>query len=416
MHACKPELVLNRPRPGCKVSIILLDWGVRESYHSLEYLNRQTVERSEYELIWLEFYDRKPDGLREAVASMGADGPALDKWIVAGYSQDYIYNKHRLYNLGILASAGEICVICDSDAIFTPTFVEKVIAGLTETPRAVLHLDEVRNNNRRLYPFCHPSLKDVLGKGCINWHGTVTRGLDNSTDMLHEANYGACMAARRTDLLAIGGADEHPDYLGYICGPYEMTFRLVNHGLEERWLRDEYLYHTWHPNASGNNTDYHGPEDGMGMSLRALRARSEHRVFPYEASPWVARASVGEALDLDELLRLMAEKEEPTWNVGHQLANGDGTFLIEHDFQGFNLFLHKRQWYGLKLEEGAFEPKRARRYRNLLQAESLNGLHQLIIYYNQLPTRLWDRLWIHPPHRLPIRILRRVGKELARWV
>ncbi len=196
MKVCKPELVLHRARPGCKVSVILIDWGVRESFHCLEYLNRQTVPRESYELIWLEFYDRKPDGLRRA-AACGSDGdPALDQWIVAGYPDEYIFNKHRLYNLGILAAQGDVCVICDSDAIFTPTFIEKLIDGFAQTPRAVLHLDEVRNSNPDLYPFCHPRLDEITDpQWCPNWRGTVSAGLDDSPDMLHDANYGACMAA-----------------------------------------------------------------------------------------------------------------------------------------------------------------------------------------------------------------------------
>ena len=47
----------------------LIDWGVRESFHSLHYLNRQTVDRADYELIWLEFYNRKPLALTDLVAS-----------------------------------------------------------------------------------------------------------------------------------------------------------------------------------------------------------------------------------------------------------------------------------------------------------------------------------------------------------
>ncbi len=227
MKVCKPEVVLNRARPGCKVSVLLLDWGVRESFHSLEYLNRQTAARDSYELIWLEFYDRKPPGLRRMVERGCEGGPALDKWIVAGYADDYVFNKHRLYNLGILAAEGEVCVICDSDAIFTPSFIDKLIQGFAETPRAVLHLDEVRNSNPRLYPFCHPSIEEITDpEWCSNWYGTVSMGLDDSRDMLHDANYGACMAARRADLIAVGGADEHLDYLGYVCGPYDLTFRL----------------------------------------------------------------------------------------------------------------------------------------------------------------------------------------------
>jgi len=57
----------------------------------------------------------------------------------------------------------------------------------------------------------------------------------DKADPLHTRNYGACMSALREDLVDIGGADEHLDYLGHICGPYEMTFRLVNAGRKEIW-------------------------------------------------------------------------------------------------------------------------------------------------------------------------------------
>jgi len=48
-----------------EVSIILLDWKVRESFHILDYLNQQTVPRSNYEIIWIEYYNRKPKELEE---------------------------------------------------------------------------------------------------------------------------------------------------------------------------------------------------------------------------------------------------------------------------------------------------------------------------------------------------------------
>src|SRR5262249_55068639 len=157
----------------------------------------------DYELIWLEFYDRKPQGVREAAGK----SPVLDKWIALGYPDDYLFHKHRLYNVGILAAAGDVCVICDSDAVFRPTFIQSVLEAFAETPSAVVHLDEVRNVSQSFYPFNYPTIEEILGPGCINWRGTTTLGLDNSPDMLHHANYGACMAARRRDLLAVGGAD-----------------------------------------------------------------------------------------------------------------------------------------------------------------------------------------------------------------
>src|SRR5215203_2856759 len=175
-----PELVYHRPKPHCKVSIILLDWSVRESFHSLHYLNQQTVPREDYELIWLEFYNRKPLKLQEMMFRHGTQAALLDQWMVAGYSNETIFNKHRLYNLGLLVAQGQYCVICDSDAIFTPNFVAKLLDGFAETPRGVLHLDEIRNNDRRFHPFAYPSIEEVLGPGCINWNGTSSHGLDGN--------------------------------------------------------------------------------------------------------------------------------------------------------------------------------------------------------------------------------------------
>ena len=49
------------------VSLILLDWSVRERFHALDWLSRQTVPRKLYEIIWVELYDRiVPEALEKA--------------------------------------------------------------------------------------------------------------------------------------------------------------------------------------------------------------------------------------------------------------------------------------------------------------------------------------------------------------
>ena len=411
MRPCKPEIVYRRPKPGCRVSVILLDWGVRESFHSLHYLNCQTVAREKYELIWLEFYDRRPEGLREMMARANPGGdPALDTWIVAGYPDDLIFSKHRLYNLGILAAAGDVCVICDSDAIFTPRFIEKVLAHFEHLPNTMLHLDELRNLDRRLYPFRYPSIEEVLA-GCKHWNGTTSKGLAGSQDMLHDANYGACMAYRRDDLIAIGGADEHLDYLGYICGPYEMTFRLANAGIAERWLRDEYLYHTWHPNENGINTDHQGPHDGLFVSLRALQNRVDGRVLPALENPWMQLARQGEKVSLELVLQEMAGCAAPEWQ---EPVESNEVYWLERDFQGFNLFLHKGRWYGIRQGEGMFDTSRIGQYRPLLDGVSRERVRNLIRCYNRVPSRFVAQLCCEPLYRLPYRLLRRLWKEVGR--
>jgi len=420
LRFCNPQIVVNHAPARPKISVVLIDWGVRESFHALHYLNRQTAARGDYELIWVEFYDRQPEGLRRMLAADPGAPAVLDKWIVLGYPDDTIFHKHRLYNVGILAAAGHVCVLCDSDALFRPTFVESLIRAFEETPDAVVHLDEVRNSDHRFYPFNYPEIADITGPGCFNWRGTTTVGVAESADRVHRANYGACLAARRRDILAVGGADEHLDYLGYVCGPYDLTFRLVNyHGRDERWLKNEYLYHVWHPNQSGGNTDYQGPHDSKFMALRAMDARAAFRVRPWLKNPWIGRNRRGRAIDLEVLLAELAEREEPAWKWGRQpIGPPDTVYWVERSFAGHNIFAHAGQLYALPEWHKTFDPERARRggYRGLLEAADLDTLQPLILKrmagrgdpeHSAGPVgRMLRKVAAQPLHRLPSRALR----------
>ena len=175
----------------------------------------------------------------------------MDQWIILGMPSNVYFHKHLMYNIGIVSGRGKIITVCDSDAMVAPTFVESIIESFEEDRNIVLHMDEVRNIDKKFYPFNYPSIEEVISEGCINWKDGKTTGLLDQEDILHTRNYGACMAALREDLINIGGADEHIDYLGHICGPYEMTFRLVNAGKKEVWHQEEFLYHTWHTGQAG---------------------------------------------------------------------------------------------------------------------------------------------------------------------
>lgn len=286
--------VVFRERPrDAEVSIVLADWSVRESFHSIHYLNRQTVPRERYELLWIEYYGRRPPELSQELerSRSAGDVPAIDGWITLDVPEDSYYHKHLIYNAGLLAASGRIVVFCDSDAIFRPTFVEAIIDAFAREPKLVLHMDEVRGADRSHYPFDYPSIEAIETGPCINLVEGRPAGIPGPDgrpveDQLHVANYGACMAARRSDLVAIGGADEHLDYLGHICGPYEMTFRLRNHGCVERWHESEWLYHVWHPGQAGA-ANYLGPHDGRHMSTTALACLESGRVLPLVENPGV---------------------------------------------------------------------------------------------------------------------------------
>lgn len=283
---------LNNKKPF--VSVILIDWSVRDSAHILNYLNSQDIDRSLYEIIWIEYYTKHfkeiEFKLRESI--LANKKPILDKWIVMEIPNYYYYHKHLMHNVGILSSSGDIVVFCDSDSIVNSTFIRSIIKEF-ENASIVLHLDELRSLDRKFYPFNYPLVEEVVNSKCLNAINGRPESFLLKTDPFYVRNYGACMSCLRQDIIDIGGADEHIDYLGYICGFYEMTFRLVNAGKREVWSREEWLYHTWHPEASGwqrggiNKDNYHGYDDGRGMSSVALEIISSGRIFPLLENPFI---------------------------------------------------------------------------------------------------------------------------------
>lgn len=270
------------------VSIILLDWSVRESYHTLDYLNHQRFDRARYQVIWIEYYDRKPEKIESTIRRNKKLGipPPVDTWIVMNTAPGEYYHKHKMYNVGILKSLGRIIVILDSDAIVKPTFIGEILKQFEKHKHLALHFEQIRNFDQRFYPFAYPTIDEIIGPGCVNAVNGIPTGFQSSAKSLkedwnlwHIYNYGACLCATRDDLIMIGGADEHRDYLGHICGPYEMTARLINAGVPDMLHDSHFLYHVWHPNQGGDN-NYCGPNNGRGMSTTAMEIPKTGRVLP----------------------------------------------------------------------------------------------------------------------------------------
>lgn len=320
-----------RARP--KVSLILLDWSVRESFHLLHYLCKQDVDRDLFEVVIIEYYDRVADAIR-------AFEDQVDSWLLLEMPEDCYYHKHLMFNAGIVAAKGDICVICDSDAMVKEGFIKSIIREFERHPKMVLHIDQFRNARKDLYPFCYPEFSEVAGRGCINNVDGKTRGLVDDKDTIHNRNYGACMCARRSDLISIGGADEHIDFLGHICGPYDMTFRLINSGHREIWHQTEFTYHTWHPGQAGED-NYLGPHDGRHVSTTALDALISGRTMPLVENDSIKnlRLAIEPAHDVEEF------RTSPTHLIAWQMRN------IRKEQQWAVGNSSRKIWYGFVVDQ-----------------------------------------------------------------
>lgn len=377
---------------------MLLDWSCRESYHFLDYLRDQTAARTSYEVIWIEYYARRSEELLSRIERAHRENrhPDVDTYVALRMPDDVYYHKHLMYNLGIALAAGRMVCFCDSDALAHRDLVESIVEQFRADPNIVLHLDEVRNHDPKYYPFRYPPLDEVVGPGCLNWVNGRPAGLLDSLDPLHTRNYGACMCALRSDLIAIGGADMHMDYLGHICGPYEMTFRLVNAGRREVWHPDSWLYHVWHPGQAGDR-NCAGPHDGAQMSTRALEARQSGRISPVEENPLMARLRTADQpqapTTLDELLdpaTLAAWKPENVVRRTRQYRLGDGRIRM--------LETAAKTSEPLEVPRAKSQPLFGHRFTRLARLRVLPAL--LAMLWNQLAAkRTSTHFSIHVPGR-----------------
>ena len=370
------------------LSLILLDWNVRESFHLLHYLACQSVDRDQFEVVFIEYYSRLAEPLKQFAEQ-------VDTWILLEMPESCIYHKHLMYNCGLAFARGDIIVLCDSDAMVQRSFIETIIRHFNENKRTVLHLDQFRNMRRDLYPFSYPSFEEVIGAGCLNHVEGKTSGIVDRVDPLHSRNYGACMCARRADLIEIGGADEHIDYLGHICGPYEMTLRLLNRGFEEVWHETEYLYHTWHPGQAGID-NYQGPHDGRQMSSTALEALITGRMFPLVENKSIGllrNGSLSSELSIEE--QLVDKGHFASWDrskIAAQHRDVRAAKAITDLHRGFRISRDGGHFHGYSLLDRLRSKSLEAAAARTLESKSIEDLRKKIDEQYPLCLRLTERI------------------------
>lgn len=273
----KNKIIVHKRRKFTKppkVSLILLDWSVREHFQALYWMQKQDVKREDYELIWVEVHDKVADYAMEHA----------DTVITCGYPGRY--HKHVAYNTGVLEAQGDLVCVLDSDAVFPENFISSILdnfeTGDREYKPLVLMHYEARTNIE--YPG-NENIKSIDEVKSYPWKE------------LWE-NVGACMTVRRADAINFGGFDEHKSLRGFYCGPYDLGWRMINAGIPEIWEKPEkcVIWHFAHPapHSSANNipdkknkkNDYYNLHLA-GHALVSVESFSSGRLLPLKENKYI---------------------------------------------------------------------------------------------------------------------------------
>lgn len=256
------------------LSIILLDNSARERFHTLDWLAQQTVSRDRYELIWVECHDRELDVVKNKV----------EKLITM--HQVGLANKPPAVNAGIIAAEGRIITMCDADAVYPPEFVASVIDSFDESRKVLMHY-EGRSNDTYPDGFTLEQIKEMpFGV----W-----------------PNVGACLSVLRRDAIGFGGLDEHDSYHGLICGPNELTWRMMNSGVPEVW-HDLLIYHFRHQGSDGLAIKEVGPTQKHinWHNLTAVEGFRSGRLLPLVENPEIHRLRMEQRIIVTDLEKSLA--------------------------------------------------------------------------------------------------------------
>lgn len=262
-----------------KISVVLPCWSVRRSLPVLPYLRAQSLSRSDFEILLVEFHERD---LTRSLAS-----GSYDVCVSLGQPWSRTYHKGVLYNAGLALARGEVVVFCTPDVLMRPTFLASILERIGSSSPGAILFSRFCNTRRDLYPYRDLPLETILERCCTANPAGVTASNQRQAARVAR-DFRTCLAARRKDLLVIGGAEEAADYRGYIGGVYEMAIRLRNAGIALRWHPSEHLYHPWHPGHGGEG-DYRAPHlPGVDVAPAGIIAAVTGRIQPWVPSPLLA--------------------------------------------------------------------------------------------------------------------------------
>ena len=205
----------------------MVNGGFRERFHLIDCLNNQTLPKKQYELIWVECFDKVSPVLQTKE----------NLKIITLNRVGHSYSMSHCFNEGIRQSTGELIVIPDGDVFVSPHFLEVIIAEHERCDELVMYF-------RRW---------DEEKKDAID-HPTIEH-LDSVCKIRNPTNYGGCLTVRKKWMLKVNGYEQNSCFEGRLyAGGLDLYTRFRNFGLLIKWHPIEKIYHPWHPGADDRYT------------------------------------------------------------------------------------------------------------------------------------------------------------------
>ena len=211
----------------------MADGSYRPHFAIIDSLAKQTFPSNEFELLWVEYYDKVKQELVEKVNQQ-------PNFRIITLEEKGTYHSSYCFNAGIVEARGELLVIPDADVLVEKEFLKTIWEEHRENEKLVMYIFR-SDEPKRESPLCLSY--DHLRDSCV----------------LHNTNnYGGCLTVRKKWLIKINGYEQHEVFRtgGDHANGLDVYTRFKNLGLHVMWHPDLKLYHPWHPHKQGIKYGY----------------------------------------------------------------------------------------------------------------------------------------------------------------
>lgn len=218
-----------------KISVIMVDGLYRPHFAVIDSLKRQSLNKNDYEVLWVEYYDKvNPELIKKTENEQNFKIITLNK--------NGTYHSSYCFNHGINSASGELLVIPDADVLFDEYFLEKIRDEHQKNEQLVMYIFRL----------------DEPAKPENSSFNLDLNNLKMNCELTNPSNYGGCLTVRKKWLLEINGYELDDVFRtgGDHANGLDVYTRFKNSGKHIMWNPNLRIYHPWHPHQSGRQQAY----------------------------------------------------------------------------------------------------------------------------------------------------------------